>query len=254
MSTSDSPSICLVTPMHRGATRQFAELRRSIGLFAPGFPHVAIVNTEDHAELTDRFAGQPNLQIITTADVLPLVIERHRRRATLKRFSGRWLRRRVIRSWHAQQLVRLYALASCVYEAAAFVDADGILEHPIGPGYFDVDGRLKLLRRRALEAESMDSDIATHEILGHPLHQVTELFDYRFSPACFRKSTAVHLLAELERRRPLRWIRRFTAQARPSEYNLLGYAATVLEGGAGYELIDCGLSQSFLPSSCPATE
>jgi hypothetical protein len=148
----------------------------------------------------------------------------------------------------------LYALAGCAYEAAVFVDADVSISHPVGPGYFYVDGRLKLLRRRAVDTESMDFDIATHDVLGHPLHQVTELFDYRFSPACFRKSSAMRLFAELERRRPLRWIRRFIAQQRPSEYNLLGYAATVLEGGAGYELLECGLSQSFLPSSCPATE
>jgi hypothetical protein len=202
----------------------------------------------------DRFPREEHLQIITTADVLPPVIERHRRRATVTWFSGRWLRRRVIRSWHARQLANLYALASCSYEAGAFIDADSFLKEPVGPGCFYVEGRLKLLRRRAVEAEAMDCDIATHDILGHPLHQVTELFDYRFSPACFRKSSAVCLLAELERRRPLRWIRRFIAQQRPSEYNLLGYAATVLEGCAGYELIECGLSQSFLPSSCPATE
>lgn len=268
MSTPTPPSIALITPVHGGEIGQFGQLRRSIELFAPGLPHIAIANTEDYAELTDRFPGHPQLQIITTADVLPRVIERHRRRATLTWFSGRWLRRRVIRSRHAQQLAKLYALASCGYEAAAFVDADVLISHPVGAAYFFVDRRLKLLRRRAVETESMDSDIATHEILGHPLHQVTELFDYRFSPACFRKSSAVRLLAELERRRPLRWIRRFIAQQRPSEYNLLGYAATVLESNAGYELIECtredtcgafqratcGLSQSFLPSSCPATE
>jgi hypothetical protein len=243
-----------MTSLQRGNIGQFAQLRRSIELLAPGLPHVAIVNTEDSAELTAHLSHQVHLEIVTTADVLPRVIERHRRRATLTWLSGRWLRRRVIRSWHAQQLAKLYALASCSYEAAAFLDADAVLSHPIGPGHFFMDGRVKLLRRRAVEAESMDCDIATHDILGHPLHQVTELFDYRLSPTCFRKSSAVRLLAELERRRPLRWVRRFTAQNRPSEYNLLGYAAMVLEGGAGYELIDCGLSQSFLPSSCPATE
>jgi hypothetical protein len=254
MSMPTTPSFCFITPTYRGEIRQFAELRRSIGRFAPGVCHIAIVNTEDYAELTDRFPREAHLQIMTTADVLPRVIERHRRRATLTWFSGRWLRRRVIRSRHVQQLVRLYALASCAYEAAAFVDANVFITHPVEPGSFYVDGRLKLLRRRAVETESMDCDIATHEILGRPLHQVTELFDYRFSPACFRRSSAVRLLAELERRRPLRWIRRFIAQQRPSEYNLLGYAATALEGCAGYELIECGLSQSFLPSSCPATE
>jgi hypothetical protein len=34
-------------------------------------------------------------------------------------------------------------------------------------------------------------------------------------------------------------VRRFLAQQRPSEYNLLGYAAMILEGGSGYELTEC---------------
>ena len=34
-------------------------------------------------------------------------------------------------------------------------------------------------------------------------------------------------------------MRRFLREKRPSEYNLLGYAATVLEGLAGYQLMEC---------------
>ncbi len=271
MSHSTGAAICFLTPTHRDEIEGFARLRRSIERFAPAVPHVAIVNTEDQAEFADRFGGESELRIVTTADVLPSVIERHRRRSRLAWVTGRWLRRRVIRSGYARQLTRLYALASCPYESAAFIDSDVLISRPVGPADFHVDGRLKLLRRRAATAESLDYDISTHEILGNPLHLVTELFDYRLSPACFRKSSAAALLAEFERRRRSRWVRRFIAQQRPSEYNLLGYAATVLEGCAGYQLIECnaadepcnggafqraacGLSQSFLPSSCPATE
>ena len=90
-----------------------------------------------------------------------------------------------------------------------------------------------------MNAECLDFDIATHDILGNPLHQVTDLYDYIFSPACFRRSSAVRLFAEFEARRRSTWVRRFLAQTRPSEYNLLGYAATVLEASAGYELTEC---------------
>jgi hypothetical protein len=228
-----------MTPTHSGDIREFAVLRRSLELFAPGFPHIAIVNTEDLGEFAERFGRESHLRLITTADVLPSAIERHRRRSRLSWLTARWLRRRVIRSWHVQQLSRLYALADCPYGAAAFIDSDAFICRPLAPSYFYVDDRLKLFRRRAVKAECLDFDIATHEILGNPLHQVTDLFDYRFSPACFRKSSAVHLLAEFERRRRSRWVRRFIAQQRPSEYNLLGYAATVLEGGAGYQLVEC---------------
>jgi hypothetical protein len=228
-----------MTPTHVGDIRQFSVLRRSIEVFAPGFPHIAIVNTEDYGEFADRFHREPHLQIVTTADVLPHEIERRRRKSGLKWFTGRWLHKRQIRGWHAQQLMKLYALANCPYEAAAFIDSDVFICRPLGPEYFYVGNKLKLFRRRAVNAECLDFDIATHDILGNPLHQVTELYDYIFSPACFRKSSAVRLFAEFERRRRSTWVRRFLAQQRPSEYNLLGYAAMVLESGAGYQLLEC---------------
>jgi hypothetical protein len=228
-----------MTPTHVGDLRQFAILRRSIEVFAPGIPHIAIVNTEDYAEFRDRFQQSANLELVKSVDVLPAEIERRRRKTGLKWFTGRWLHKRQIRGWHAQQIMKLYALADCSYEAAAFIDSDVFICRPLGPDYFFRDGRLKLFRRRAVNAECLDFDIATHEILGNPLHQVTELFDYIFSPACFRKSSAVRLFAEFEARRRSTWVRRFLAQQRPSEYNLLGYAAMILEGGAGYELTEC---------------
>jgi hypothetical protein len=219
--------------------RQFSLLRRSIEVFAPGIPHIAIVNTEDYAEFGDRFHRSPNLQLIKTADVLPVEIERRRRKSGPKWFTGHWRNKRLIRGWHAQQLMKLFALAECPYEAAAFIDSDVFVCRPLSADYFFRDGRLKLFRRRAVNAECLDFDIATHDILGNPLHQVTDLYDYIFSPACFRRSSAIRLFSEFEARRRSTWVRRFLAQQRPSEYNLLGYAATVLEAGAGYELTEC---------------
>lgn len=230
-----------MTPTHIGDIRQFEVLRRSIQLFAPGFHHIALVNTEDCAQFAERFRADRHLEIVRTADVLPAEIERRRRKSGLKWFTGRWLHERQIRGWHAQQLLKLYALADCPYEAAAFIDSDVFICRPLAADFFWVDDRLKLFRRKAVNAESLDFDISTHEILGNPLHQVqvTDLYDYIFSPASFRKSTAVRLFAEFERRRRSTWVRRFLAQKRPSEYNLLGYSATVLEGGAGYQLAEC---------------
>ena len=231
--------ICMLTPSHAGDLEQFSVLRRSIKLFAPGFPHLALINTEDCDEFRDRFRGDAHLQIVRTSDVLPRPIEQRRRKSGPKWFTGKWLHKRLIKGWHAQQIMKLYALADCHYEAAVFMDSDVFICRPLGPDYFYVDDRLKLFRRRALNAEGLDYDISTHEILGNPLHQITELFDYIYSPACFRKSSAIRLFQEFERRKRSTWVRRFLAQARPSEYNLLGYAATVLEGGAGYHLVEC---------------
>jgi hypothetical protein len=239
MSTTNVPSICFMTPTHVGDLRQFSLLRRSIQVFAPGIPHIAIVNTEDYREFVDRFHGEPLLEIVKSAAVLPADIERRRRKSGLKWFTGRWLNKGLIKGWHAQQIMKLFALAECPYEAAVFIDSDVFVCRPLAADYFHVDGRLKLFRRGAVNAECQDFDISTHDILGNPLHQVTDLYDYIFSPACFRKSTARRLFAEFEARRRSTWVRRFLAERRPSEYNLLGYAATVLEAGAGYQLIEC---------------
>jgi hypothetical protein len=232
-------SICIITPSHIGDIQQFSLLRRSIQMFAPHLQHVAIVNSEDCKEFRARFGAESQLEIVRTADVLPSSIERRRRKSGPRWRTGKWLYGPRIKGWKAQQLMKLYALADCSYDAAAFIDSDVFFCRPSGPDCFFRGDNLKLFRRRAGDAESLDFDISTHDILGNPLHQITELYDYIFSPACFRKSTAIRLFDEFKRRGRKKWVRRFLSEARPSEYNLLGYAATVLEGGAGYALLEC---------------
>jgi hypothetical protein len=232
----------MLTPSYSGDIQRFALLRRSVTIFAPGIPHIALVNSEDVPQFADRFRGEPGLELVPLGEVLPASVERRRRRSGPSWRARGWLRQRTIKGWHAQQLAKIFALASCRYEAAVFVDSDVFVCRPLSGDDFYVDGSLKLFRRRAANAEQLDFDIATHDILGNPLHTVTELYDYIFSPCCFRKSSAVTLLSEFSRRglaRRERWIRRFLREKRPSEYNLLGYAAAVLEGGAGYHLIEC---------------
>ena len=244
MDKATVPSICFLTPSYIGDIEQFSILRRSINLFAPGFPHFAIVQTEDCAKFRQLFRDEAHLEIIPTADVLPAAVEFHRRKSGPKWFTGKFRHGRLlIRGWHAQQLAKIYSLAGCRYDEAVFLDSDVFLCRPLDPGYFHIDGKLKLFRCRAVNAESMDFDISTHDILGNPLHGITELWDYIFHPTCFKKSTAVRLLAEFEQRKRSTWVRRFLAERRPSEYNLLGYAATVLEAAAGYHLIECNPAQ-----------
>jgi Family of unknown function (DUF6492) len=231
-----------MTPTHIGDIEQFAVLRRSIEVFAPDIPHIALVNTEDCRKFRDRFKDNPSLQILPSAQILPRDLERRRRKSGPKWLTGKWLNKGLIRGWHAQQLMKIFALAKCPYEAVVFMDSDVFICRPLSRDYFFVDGRLKLFRRDAVvNAECLDFDISTHDILGNPLHQVqvTELYDYIFSPTCFRRSSAVRLLAEFEARGRSKWVKRFLEQKRPSEYNLLGHAAMVLEGGAGYQLIEC---------------
>ena len=233
-------SLCILTPSHRCDLARFAVLRESIRAFAPGIPHIALVHTEDYDYFHRRFQSERNFEIIPTADILPREIERRRRKS-----GPKWLIRNgfrgQIRGWHAQQLAKIFALAASRYEAALFVDSDVLICRPLQARDFYIDGRLKLFRQRATNAEQMDFDISTHDLLKNPLHTVTEFFDYIFQPACFRRSTAIRLLEELVRQRgsESEWIRRFLKERRPSEYNLLGYAATVLEGGRNYGLVEC---------------
>jgi Family of unknown function (DUF6492) len=233
-------SICLVTPTHSRDLEQFSLLRRSINAFAPDYPHLAVVNTEDLPEFRDCFGSERNLEIVPSSDLLPKFLEFRRRRSGPKWLTAmRRVPGRLIPGWHAQQLMKLYLLRDLTYEAAAFVDSDVLVCRSLSPDYFYRGTDLKLYRQPAPHAECMDFDIASHEILGNQLDQITQLYDYIYSPACFRKATAVRLFEEFRRRKRSSWQRRFLAQKRPSEYHLLGYAATVLEGGTGYHVVEC---------------
>ena len=234
-------SLCILTPSYRGDLAQFAVLRESIRVFAPEIPHVALVQTEDYRRFRKRFQAEPNLEIIPTAAVLPREIERRRRKSGPKWLTGNGFGGRQIGGWHAQKLTKIFALASSRYEAALFLDSDVFICRPLRARDLYVDGRLKLFRQRATHAEQLDSDISTHDLLGRPLHTVTDFFDYGFHPACFRRWTALGLLQDLSRRRgsESRWMLKFLQERRPSEYSLLGYAATVLDGGRNYELVEC---------------
>jgi hypothetical protein len=206
---------------------------------AERYTHVAVVNTEDCAHFRRHFRGDTDLQVVPSADVLPWKVEQLRRKSGLRGNFGRLFDRRGVKGWYAQQLMKIFALAQCPADAAVFIDSDVFLCRPLARDFFFIDGNLKLFRRPAVDAEGFAFDISTHEILGNPLHQVKNLFDYIYSPCSFRKSTAHALFLEFERRRRNTWVRRFLAEYRPSEYNLLGYAASVLEQFRGYHLVEC---------------
>lgn len=234
------PSICFMTPSYVGDIDQFSLLRQSINEFARGFPHLALVQTEDCRKFRDRFRRETNLEIIPTSEVLPEKVELHRRKSGPRWLTGRLRHGRLlIKGWHAQQLTKIFALAACRYDDAVFLDSDVFLCRPLDLRYFYLNGQLKLFRARAMNAESMDFDISTHEILGNPLHQIHKLYDFIFHPACFKRSTALRLLEEFKARGRSTWVRRFLAEERPSEYNLLGYSATELERCRGYRLVEC---------------
>jgi len=238
------PSLCFITTTYCDDLQRFALLRRSVKMFAAErYTHVAVVNTEDCAHFARHFRGDTDLQVVPSADVLPWNVEQRRKKSGLRGGIGRLFGRRRVKGWYAQQLMKIFALAQCPTDAAVFIDSDVFLCRPLARDFFFVDGNLKLFRRPAVNAEGFDFDISTHDILGNPLHQVKDLFDYIYSPCSFRKSTALALFSEFARRRRNTWVRRFLAEYRPSEYNLLGYAASVLEKFHGYHLVECEPSE-----------
>jgi hypothetical protein len=231
---------CIITPSYIGDIAQFSLLRKSIEIYARDYPHIVIVHSEDYPAFNSRFGASRNITILKTSDILPSFVE-NRRKSKIKlvnRFKKRFARKPV-EGRYIQQLTKIYALSLCEYDSAAFIDSDVFLCAPLCPDYFLEGEKVKLFRRMATNAESMDFDISTHEIIGNDLHKIHQLFDYIFAPASFKKSSAVSLLNLLNSKYGNSWVNRFFSERRPSEYNLLGYSATIIEKGLGYSLIEC---------------
>ena len=233
------PNVCFITPTYRGDIEQFDLLRRSIRAFAPNYEHVVIVQTEDYALFRDRFS-EPGLTLLKSSELLSRALERKRKilqpkplRKFYKRLSGQ-----NVSGWHTQQLSKIFALAHGGFEAAAFLDSDVFLCRSLADDYFEVDGKIRLFRQKAWNAEQASYDLATHVLLRNPLYRVTQLYDYIFHPSVFRKSTALALLDALKAANGKAWEKRFLSARDPSEYNLLGYTATEIEKLAQYELIE----------------
>jgi hypothetical protein len=233
------PKVCFITPTYRGDIEQFDLLRRSIRMFAPNYSHVAIVQTEDYALFRDRFSER-GLTLVKSSELLPGWLERKRKilqskplRKLYKRLSGQ-----NVSGWHTQQLSKIFALANSEFEAVVFLDSDVFLCRSLADDYFEVDGKTKLFRQKAWNAEQASYDLATHVLLRNPLYRVTQLYDYIFHPCVFRKSTALALLDALKAANGGGWMKRFLSERDPSEYNLLGYTAAQIEKLSQYELIE----------------
>ena len=215
---------CIITPSYIGDIEQFSLLRKSVELYAKDFQHIVIVHSEDHGAFQVRFGGSPNITILKTSDVLPSFIER-RRKTKIKLMNSlkkRLFSRNLIEGWHIQQLTKIYALTRCKYDSAAFIDSDVFLCKPLSLDYFMESGKLKLFRRAAINAEQMDFDISTHEMVGNDLHKVTQLYYYIFQLSCFKKFIAESLLNFLSNRYGDLWVDKFFSVRMLSDYILLG--------------------------------
>lgn len=237
---------CIITPTYFGDFDQFSILRKTILSFAPQFKHLVVVESEDFSFFHEHFGCEKNIEIIKTSEVLPSDIELRRKRESKYKFvrsiKKRFLsKNRHIDGWRAQQLSKIYCLQGVSEDVGVFIDSDVFLCNNIRDDFFRKNKKTKLFYRPALNAEQLDFDISTHEILGHDLYsvQICDLFDYVFQPACFNKRTAHVLMSKLCDIHGSHWQEIFLNERRPSEFNLLGYAARELEQLENYEAIVC---------------
>lgn len=236
-------NIAIITPTYSGDIDRFDFLRRSIVQFAPGIPHLAIVQTEHMPLFTDRFSGQKNLEIISTADVLPKKLEWVRRAhgqfiwRIVERVAWRlYLDPNVVRGWKVQQLTKIHALRNISQKAAVFIDSDSLFITETNPDDYFKDGKTIILESSALSGEDISLDIATYMLLKKPLNTVQNYMNYVHVGATFNKATAHHLFNKLLECHSGGFESAFLQHQLPSEYNLLGYVAKNIENYEDYSL------------------
>jgi len=138
---SKEPSFILITPTWSGDLEHFRLLRASLqrsGL--RDIPHKAVVQTEDQHAFNNFEQG--SLTLLSTADVLPTVVENRRLRArTYERLFGRHatriagsIARKVgfptwphYTGWHTQQICKLKLAAESNCDYAVVIDSDVVV-------------------------------------------------------------------------------------------------------------------------------
>jgi hypothetical protein len=228
--------IVIITPTYRPDIDRFAILRDSIARFAPELPHLAIVQTEHLPLFLDRFSNESNLEIISTADVLPRTLERIRRAhgrflwKIVERFAWRlYLDPDVARGWKVQQLTKIHALSNISQKSAVFLDCDSLfIRRTSAEDYFQ-DGRTIILESIAASAEEIALDIATYMLTRTPLNRIRQYMNYVHVGATFNKSTAGKLIDVLSGYNKGHFESAFLQHQLPSEFNLLGFVARNIE-------------------------
>lgn len=232
---------CYVTPSFLGDIERFALLRASLRLFSPDVPHLAYIDTEDCPAFRRRFHGDPGLEIVPTAAVLPAGLERQRRRR--RGWSG-WLVERLawrlgwqapcLSGWKLQQVVKLAALAELPHATAVFLDSDILACAPLGrASFFTADGRLRLLETPAETYEDFAFEFTRQLIVGRRPDEPAAAFNYIHQAPRFLRRTGARLKAHLATLAEP-WYGGILDQILPSEYDLLGFVARELEAYAGY--------------------
>ncbi len=133
------PTIVLITPTWAGDVDHFRVMRRSLEASPlAGLDHYVVVQTED-LPLFEEFRDRPGLELLSTAQVLPVEVEDRRVRArrladrygrsatrmagSLKRVLG-WPKWPSYTGWHTQQLCKLKLASETTCDLAVVLDSD----------------------------------------------------------------------------------------------------------------------------------
>lgn len=237
----EAASVYYITPTFAPDIERFALLRHSLNTFSPDIRHVAYVDNEDMGLFQRRFSADRNLQIVSKSEVIPPKFEAQRRfwhgwrgyvtdriawrtGLNLRRYSG----------WKLQQIVKIHAAACAATEAVVFLDSDMFLCGPVTASDYFAGTELRLLETPARSFEDYAFEVSCRILVGEHLGRPADGFLYIHQAPRFLRRTAIALLRHLEATHR-DWVSRFFEQPFPSEYNLMGYTARVLEGYRGYQ-------------------
>lgn len=238
------PSLCYITPSYAPDIERFALLRRSLRLFSPDIPHLAYIDTEDYGAFKRRFGDDRSLRIMPTSEILPPGVEAARR--ARRSWHGRIVERigwrlgldtRYASGWKIQQIVKLYGLKCCEFDAAVFLDSDIVLCGDVSREDYFHGNLLKVLQTPAITYEDHAFEVCRQILINGDLKDKSRTFNYIHQAPRFLKKTGISLINNLEDLWK-DWHKKFFEQQFPSEYNILGYWAREQEMYQGYFVDD----------------
>lgn len=239
-----SYQLAVVTPTCARDAVHFGLLRRSLSRFAPGLPHIAIVQTEDLPAFA-TFRQERKLTLLPTAELLPAPIERERRkraarplrlnrleRSLRKRWG--WFSRAAIDGWHVQQVSKFEAVRRLGHDGMLVLDSDAFLTRPLRTEDLWVDGRRPIYSSRRPGAEPHHWLRAACAIFGVPVPAGEEPW-YVAQPYLFERKVTAALCQRLEALHGRPWMEVLLSM-RPgdlSEFTLYGLFAEHIERPPG---------------------
>jgi hypothetical protein len=217
-------TMTFITPTFARDYDRFCLQRESMERCGIDIPHLAIVNHEDMAQFA-QVPHRKNLQIVSTADVLPPRFEKRRKLWGVRRRTSwhHWLSGRGIHGWGIQQLLKLAAPAVTDAESLICLDSDTFFLDRVTPDdFFSSDGRLHLYETTDdLDAQMAEWHAHALRFLGQTT--VGELpRRYTHSPVPWRRDVLIDLHRFIEQKHGKHWMDAIVDADRIMEYTLYG--------------------------------